>query len=207
MSDPTRPFEPLPGNPGASQPPSVPPQGAPRPVDARYLGHVPPDDGLDPQAPVHPDHVPAQAQTEDPRLGLEIGRFWSGAVATVLVAALYGLAAVFVIQDVLNLELQSPPDLFGSGSDHAGWAYACALFALLAAIVLNLLVVSTPRPRTFFGWVVALATIILATLPFAGSPEPLPAILTAIVWIILGCAVWSLLTGVLARTVVQRTAV
>lgn len=202
MSDPTRPYDPIPGNSGGSYgqpPPAVPPQ---RPADARYLGHVP-DDGLDPDAPRH-DPRPATTGTEDPRLGLEIGRYWSGAIATTLVAALFGLAATFVIQDVLNLDLQSPPDLFGAGSDHAGWAVACATFALVAAIVLNIFVLSTPRPRTFFGWIVALATVILATLPFAGSPEPVPAILTAIVWVILGSAVWSLLTGVLARTVVER---
>jgi hypothetical protein len=41
--------------------------------------------------------------------------------------------------------------------------------------------------------------------PFAGQFEIVPAILAAIVWIVIGCAVWSLLTGTLSRTVVRRT--
>ncbi|MFC4632228.1 DUF6069 family protein [Promicromonospora alba] len=151
-------------------------------------------------------HVqPVTSGTEDPRLGLEVGRFWAGALATMAVAALIGLAADFILEEVLNLEVRAQADLFATGSDMMAWVVAGALFALVAAIVLYLLVMSTPRPRSFFGWVVALATVILAMVPFAGEFEIVPAILAAIVWIVIGCAVWSLLTGTLSRTVVRRT--
>jgi hypothetical protein len=151
-------------------------------------------------------HVqPVTSGTEDPRLGLEVGRFWAGALATMVVAALIGLAADFILEEVLNLEVQAQADLFATGSDVLAWVVAGALFALVAAVVLYLLVMSTPRPRSFFGWVVALATVILAMVPFAGQFEIVPAILAAIVWVVIGCAVWSLLTGTLSRTVVRRT--
>ena len=184
---------------GRAVPPSVPPhQQQPQalPPDAP----VPASAAIPPQDP----EAPAAARTEDPRLGLEVGRFWAGALATVVVCALIGLVAAFLLGEVFELDLQSPPDLFGSGSDMVAWTVMGGLFALIASVVLHLLVMSTPRPRTFFGWVVALATVILAAAPFAGDFEAVPAALAALVWIIIGIATWSLLTGVLGRTLVRR---
>lgn len=192
MSDPNRPY----GQEYGEQPPVVQPPPAQTPgMPTQAVGQTPDE-----------AHVqPVTSGTEDPRLGLEVGRFWAGALATMVVAALIGLAADFILEEVLNLEVQAQADLFATGSDMMAWVVAGALFALVAAIVLYLLVMSTPRPRSFFGWVVALATVILAMVPFAGEFEIVPAILAAIVWIVIGCAVWSLLTGTLSRTVVRRT--
>jgi hypothetical protein len=190
MSDPNRPYDADYGErpPPAYQPPVQTPGTPTQPV------------GDTPDEPVQP----VTSGTQDPRLGLEVGRFWAGALATTLVAALIGLAADFILEEVLNLEIQAQADLFGTGSDLMAWVVAGALFALVAAIVLYLLVMSTPRPRSFFGWVVGLATVILAMVPFAGEFEIVPAILAAIVWIVIGSAVYSLLTGTLSRTVVRR---
>lgn len=194
MSDPNRPYDPD----YREQPP--PPAAYPPPAQAPGTPTVPVGHTPDPAAV-----QPVTSGTQDPRLGLEVGRFWAGVLATMLVAALIGLAATFILEEVLNLEIQPQADLFGTGSDLMAWVVAGALFALAAALVLYLLVMSTPRPRAFFGWVVGLATVILAAVPFAGQPEIVPAILAAIVWIIIGSAVYSLLTGTLSRTVVQRT--
>jgi hypothetical protein len=192
MTDPNRPYDPDYGEP---PPPVYPPPAQTAGTPTQPVGNT------------AGDAYPATAGTENPRLGLEVGRFWAGALATMLVAALIGLAAVFILEEVFNLEIQPQADVFGTGSDMMAWVVAGALFALLAAIVLYLLVMSTPRPRAFFGWVVGLATVILAALPFAGEFELVPAILAAIVWIVIGSAVWSLLTGTLSRTVVRRTTV
>ncbi|WP_369375409.1 DUF6069 family protein [Promicromonospora sp. Populi] len=191
MSDPNRPYDPEYGE----QPPPVYPPPAQTPgTPTQPVG-----------SPAHEHVQPVSSGTENPRLGLEVGRYWAGAMATVLVAALIGFAADFILEEVLGLEVQPQADLFGTGSDLVAWIVAGVLFALAGAAVLYLLVLSTPRPRAFFGWVVALATVILAMVPFAGQAEIVPAILAAIVWIIIGSAVWSLLTGTLSRTVVQRT--
>ncbi|AEG44897.1 hypothetical protein [Isoptericola variabilis] len=182
-------------------PPAVPPPAydtrpivVPSPAYEQRPGTVPtgePADAWD--AP-----VPAPGEN----LRLNAGRFWAGAAATVLVCALIGFAASVIIEQVFDLELLSPPDLFDAGTS-ASWAGAGALFALLAAVVLQLLVVATPRPSMFFGWLVGLTAVILAVLPFTGDPDVLPAVLTALVWIVLGLAVWSMLTGVLSRTIVR----
>ncbi|GAA4713895.1 hypothetical protein APR04_004192 [Promicromonospora umidemergens] len=192
MSDPNRPYsadygeQPQPVRPPPAQTPGTPTQP---------VGQLP--DGAAVQ--------PVTSGTENPRLGLEVGRFWAGALATTLVAALIGVAAHFILEAVLNLDVRAQADLFGTGSELLGWVVAGVLFALAAAAVLYLLVMSTPRPRSFFGWVVTIGTVVLAAAPFAGQFELVPSILAAIVWIIIGSAVWSLLTGTLSRTVVRRT--
>jgi hypothetical protein len=186
MSDPQRPYGPY--DP-AHQPGAVPPHEY-----EHRPGTVPtgePADAWD--AP-----VPAPGES----LRLDAPRYWAGAAATVLVCALIGFAASVIIEEVFDSELLAPPDLFDAGTS-ASWAGAGALFALIAAIVLQLLVLAAPRPSMFFGWLVALTALILAVLPFTGSPDIVSATLTAIVWLVLGLAVWSMLTGVLSRTLVR----
>ncbi|MEG3616801.1 MULTISPECIES: hypothetical protein [Isoptericola] len=139
-----------------------------------------------------------------PEPRLDLGRYWAGAAATVLVCALLGFTASVIFDEVFDIGLIPPPDAFGAGDD-ASWAAAGALFALAAAVVLNLLVVVAPRPRMFFGWLVGLATVILAVLPFTGNPDPLPGAMTALVWVILGIAVSSMLGSVIVRTLVVPT--
>jgi hypothetical protein len=130
-----------------------------------------------------------------------VSRYWGGAFATTVVAALIGLTAWFVVERVAGQELRNSP--FGDDGA-ASWAVAGALFALAAAALLHLLVLATPRPASFFGWVVALVTVVLAAWPFTGRDVTVGTILTAVVWVVLGAAVWSLLTGVLSRTLVRR---
>ncbi|WP_129789090.1 DUF6069 family protein [Promicromonospora panici] len=191
MSDPNRPYD---ADYGERPPPAYPPPAQAPGTPTQPVGETP-DETVQ----------PVTSGTQDPRLGLEVGRYWAGALATMLVAALIGLAAEFILEEVLNLEIQAQADLFATGSDLMAWVVAGALFALVASIVLYLLVMSTPRPRSFFGWVVGLATVILAAVPFAGDFELVPAILAAVVWIVIGSAVYSLLTGTLSRTVVRRS--
>ncbi|WP_454859432.1 hypothetical protein [Promicromonospora soli] len=191
MSDPNRPQDP---DYGEQPPPAYPPPAQAPGTPARPVGQTP-DETLQ----------PVTSGTQDPRLGLEAGRYWAGALATMLVAGLIGLAADLILEGVFDLEIRSQADIFGTGSDMVAWFVAGALFALVAALLLYVFVLSTPRPRSFFGWVVGLATAILAALPFAGEFELVPAILAALVWIVIGSATYSLLTGTLSRTVVRRT--
>lgn len=141
--------------------------------------------------------TPANAAPAGPKL--DAGRYWAGAAATALVCALVGLAASVLFDEVFGIGLKPPPDLLGLGVD-GSWAAAGAVFALLAAAVLHLLILVAPSPRMFFGWLVGLATVVLAALPFTDMSDPLASTMTALVWVILGLAVWSLLTAVLGRT-------
>ncbi|MBD5787762.1 hypothetical protein IF650_16485 [Cellulosimicrobium terreum] len=151
----------------------------------------------EPQRPVSP---------ADPRLAVEAGRFWAGAAATAVVAALIGLIGVIVFERIFAIELVPPPDIFGIDSRQAAWAIDGAILALLAAALLHGLILSTPRPRAFFGWIMALLIVVIAVLPFAWSTDTQAAALSGLINLLIGIAVWSLLAGVAGRTIVRAPA-
>ncbi|WP_265522212.1 hypothetical protein [Oerskovia flava] len=194
MSDPNYPQrgQVPPGN----NPGNVPPGGQPP--------AVPPRRANDPNGdfPVSPD----AGSPYDPRLSVEAGRFWAGAAATALVAALIGLIAVIIFERIFSVGLVPPPDLFSTGSDQATYAIDAAILAILAAGLLHVLILSTPRPRAFFGWIMALVIIVLAVLPFAWTSDTVVAALSGLVNLLIGVAIWSLLAGVAGRTIIRRPA-
>lgn len=74
--------------------------------------------------------------------------------ATAVVAALAAALGVVVL-DVFDVSLLDPPI---GGSRGLGWAGAALVAAVLGGVILLLLVMTTPRPRVFFGWIVFLVT-------------------------------------------------
>lgn len=168
-------------------PPAFPPAGsAPR-------GALP----TTPRGPANP---------RDPRLTVDAGRYWAGGIATALVAALIGLIGVIVFERVLSIALVPPPDLSGSDSHQTAFALDGALLAIVATGVLHLLIVTTPRPRAFFGWIMALVLVVVAVLPFVWTGDTLSAAMSGLVNVTITAAVWSLLAGVAGRTIVRTSA-
>lgn len=167
---------------------------------------VPPG-GLTPPPSVVPTAEPADAWDAPPAtsrrsLVLDRARYWSGAAVTVVVCAVLGLAASVVFDSAFDVGLLGP-SLLVPDAPGLAWSLTAALFALLAAVVLQLLVRVVPQPRMFFGWLVALVTVILAALAFTGSGDAASAVVTALVWIVIGVAVSAMLNGVLGRTLVR----
>lgn len=160
-----------------------------RPVDdaAAGTGRTPVDDAVD--------------QAYDPRLTVEPGRFFSGTLATALVTALVAFVGVLVFEVLLDRRIVPPVDLFSTGSHQSAYAIDGALFALLAAGILVLLAVSTPRPTLFFGWLMVLALIVLAITPFTLTSHTDRAIFSAIINVAVVASAWSLLAGVASRTI------
>ena len=70
----------------------------------------------------------------------------------------------------------------------------------LETAVLYLLVLSTPKPTAFFGWIMGLTTLVVALLPLTWTDDTTQALCSGLVNLFIGIAVWSLLTGVLSRT-------
>jgi nicotinamide riboside transporter PnuC len=125
------------------------------------------------------------------------GRLWAGGAATAIVAALAVLAGVFITRGVLGIPVLAPAtaNRFGNSST-AVYAALAAGCALLATALLHMLLLGTPSPFTFFAWITALADVIAAAAPFT-QPAPLASkVFTAIINIIVGVAVISLLSGV-----------
>ncbi len=189
---------------------SIPPSGRPQDEPTRRYPAIPPEPGTPttpaPQQPatVAPTGTPVPvagtpARTET-RLTVEAGRFWAGAAATALVAALVGVVGVIVLQQILRIDLVFR-DPFGAGSAMSAYVLGGVLAALAAAGLLQLLVLTTPRPRAFFGWILGLATVVATLLPLTWTDELGSAIASGLVNLFIGVAVWSLLNGVLGWTV------
>jgi hypothetical protein len=123
-------------------------------------------------------------------------RLWSGGVATAIVAALIGLVGVLIVRALLQLPYLAPQraGALGDGNTIVLCASAAAA-ALLATGLAHLLLLSTPRPMAYFGWIVGLCTAVAVVLPFLG-PAPLAVRLaTAIIHLVIGLAIGSLVTG------------
>ena len=130
------------------------------------------------------------------------GQFWAGAAATAVVAALIALVGILVSRWALNIPILAPTGDGAWGNAHTGeYVLLAALVALIAAGVLYLLELGAPAPRVFFGWIVGLATLAAVVYPFSTSAPLQQKAATAIVNLILGVAIASLLSAVSARAI------
>ena len=138
------------------------------------------------------------------RVAIAAGRLWAGGVATACVAALVAAFGVLLCSSVLDVNLARPPLLLPI-TDSLALNYACTAFllALVATGLAHLLSVTTPRPRTFFGWIVGLVTLAAMVAPFAFEGDLAGKIGTALINLAIGIAIGTLLTAVLSRTVID----
>jgi hypothetical protein len=128
---------------------------------------------------------------------VDAGRLWTGGVATALVAALVAIVGVLICRGLLDVPVLAPTDE-GTLGDATTFRLAAlaALAALLATALLHLLLVSTPRPLRFFSWIVALATVAAALAPFLTDADLDEQLATAAIYLAIGIAIGSLLSGV-----------
>ena len=185
---------------------SIPTSGRPDDEPTRRYSAVPPAAApaapATPAAPVAPaaPAPPGVARRTETRLTVETGRFWAGVAATALVAALVGVVGVIVLEQILRIDLVFR-DPFGVGSAMGAYIVGGVLSAVAAGALLQLLVLTTPRPRAFFGWIIGLATVVATLLPLTWTDDVASAIASGVVNLLIGVAVWSLLSGVLGWTV------
>jgi hypothetical protein len=140
-----------------------------------------------------------------PRVRPDSGRFWAGAVATAIVAALIALVGILICRWTLNIPILAPAGDGAWGDAHTGeYVLVAALVALVAAGLLYLLVLSTPNPGLFFRWIIGLVTLIAVVYPFSSSAPLEQKAATAIVNLVVGVAIGSLLTATAGRAI-RRT--
>jgi len=136
------------------------------------------------------------------RLRPDPARFWAGAAATAVVAALIALVGILVCRWALNIALLAPTGDGAWGNAHtAEYALVAALIAIVAAGLLYLLMLGTPQPHLFFDWIMGLATLAAVVYPFSTSAPLDQKAATAVVNLVLGIAITTLLTTVAARAV------
>ena len=127
---------------------------------------------------------------------------WAGGFATALVAALVAVIGVVVARGVLDIPVLAPEGsgAFGDAST-GGLALAAGAGALVATALIHLLLVSTPRPFAFFGWIVTLFTGLAAVWPFTYDVELDAKVVTAVIYALIGIAIGTLVSGVARRSV------
>ncbi|RKS05668.1 hypothetical protein DFP74_1273 [Nocardiopsis sp. Huas11] len=133
-------------------------------------------------------------------------RLWSGGLATAVVAVLVILVGTLVIRGVMGIPVLAPEEA-GYLGDVGTVVYAlmAGVAALLATALLQMLLLSAPRPRAFFGWIIGLVTAVAAVTPFTQGAEPASQIATAMMNLVAGIAIATLLNSV-AKTAVIRSA-
>ena len=134
---------------------------------------------------------------------LDAGRLWTGGLAPAAVAALVAVVGVLIARGLFEVPLLAPTSegTLGDAST-AGLAGLAAGAALLATGLMHLLLVSTPRPGRFFSWIMVLATLIAAIVPFLTDAEANTKIATAAIYVAIGATIASLISSV-ARSAVR----
>jgi Family of unknown function (DUF6069) len=139
---------------------------------------------------------------ETTRIRPDAGQFWAGVAATAIVAALVALVGILICRWTLGIPVLAPSSDGAWGNAHTGeYVLAAVGVALVAGALLYLMMLGTPQPGMFLGWIIGLATLAAVVYPFStGAPLEQKAA-TAIVNLVLGVAIGTLLNAVAARAV------
>ena len=138
---------------------------------------------------------------------IDARQLWSGGAATAVVAALIALVGILVCRWLFNIPVLAPrQDGAWGNASTAEYALAAAAAALLATAIMHLLLIATPRPLLFFNWIMALGTVIAVVYPFSTAAPLSQKAATAIINLMLGAAIGSLIYGTAAR-VIRRQAI
>ena len=154
-----------------------------------------------PQAPG--DYAPASSRhSTKPRINA--ARLWTGGVVSAIIAAGLAIVAYLIVHGIFNLPMLGiRPGGAVIQSGVAGYAFGAAVAALLATAMMHLLMLGTPRPFFYFGWIGALCTVIAALVPLITTQAWDVKGATAAANLVLGIAITALVSGT-ARTAIQQ---
>lgn len=132
----------------------------------------------------------------------DAGRLWAGGFATAVVAALIAFVGVLICRWTLGIPILAPQSDGVWGNASTGYlALAAALVALAATGLLYLLMLATPQPGAFMKWILGLITLAAVVYPFSTGAPWEQKIATAVVLLVIGVAIASLLNEVASRAV------
>src|SRR6516225_889825 len=149
--------------------------------------------------------MPRQDPEPEPTRKVDARALWSGGVATAVVAALIALVGILVCRWLFDVPILSPrrEGAWGNAST-VGYVFAAAACALVATGLMYLLLISTPYPRVFFGWIIGLATVVAVVYPFSTTAPMSQKVATAVINLVLGIAIGSLVNGTAVRVIRRR---
>jgi hypothetical protein len=139
---------------------------------------------------------------------LDPRRLWSGGVATAAVAALAAVAGILIARGIFGVAVLAPErdGLWGNASTGV-YALFAASAALAATGLRHILSVTTPAPTQFFGWIMAICTVIAMVLPLTLGADLGSRVATAAINLGLGVIVILLVSSSAAnaRRLRERT--
>ena len=153
--------------------------------------------------------IPMRGPEREPELEtqrrIDEKMLWSGGAATAVVAGLVALVGILVCRWLFKVPILSPSrDGAWGDASTAGYVFASAAIALAATGLMNLLLFATPYPRVFFGWIIGLATVVAVVFPFSTDAPLSKKAATALVNLVLGIAIGTLVGEVSRRAVGRR---
>ena len=135
----------------------------------------------------------------DRRPVLDATRLWTGGLATAAVAALVALVGTLVIRVLVEYAPVGTSTAHAIAGGNAGLLCLFAAVAALAATgVAHLLIVSTPDPLSYLGWIIGLSTAAAVVVPLLGGLPMAAAVAISIVNLVIGLAIGSLIVGAAA---------
>ena len=125
-------------------------------------------------------------------------RYWAGAGATALVAALISFVGYQVFKWTLGTPILTP-----IGDGVWGNAQFAVLVTMVASGLLFLLSLGAPQPRTFFRWIMAVGTLASVVYPFSTTAKFPVMASSAVVNVFLGIAILTLLSASAVRATIR----
>jgi hypothetical protein len=151
----------------------------------------------------HENSPAIRVRVDDPtpaaRSTVDAARLWAGGLATALVAGLIGLVGVLVVRVIFDIAAYAPrgAGILGDATTLA-LCIGAALAALLATGLIQLLMVATPQPLAYFGWIAGLATAAAVFVPLLAAGLTAVSIAEAVIHLVIGVAIGSLVAGAAA---------
>ncbi|GAA3520280.1 DUF6069 family protein [Actinocatenispora rupis] len=141
-------------------------------------------------------------RTDRPRVNGS--RLWTGGAVAAVIAAGVAVVAFLIVRGLLNLPMLGvkPGGAVFQGTA-IGYALAAAVAAILATGVMHLLLIGTPRPFFYFGWIGGLCTAIVTLAPLLTTQSWEAKGATAVANLVIGIAITALVSGT-ARTAIER---
>ena len=141
-------------------------------------------------------YVNPAADRQGGRRTVEVGRLWVGGLMVAIVAAGLAVVGLILTRAIANVPVLVKKD--GQLVNAETWWYAAAAVAgaLVATGLLNVLLLWSPRPYLFFGWIIGLPTAAAALVPFTFHAELAPKVATCAINLAIGVCTGSLLVGI-----------
>ena len=144
--------------------------------------------------------MPSQSRGSEVTRKVDARTLWSGGLATAVVAGLIALVGILVCRWLFKVPILAPSrDGAWGNASTVGYVLAAAAIALAATGMMHLLLLAAPYPRVFFGWIIALATVVAVVYPFSTTAPMSQKLATAAVNLVLGVAIGTLVAEVSRR--------